>query len=52
MVQSVPGKHHTHMEEGAKVISSRIRWFLEGADAGVKPDSVTVKTVIAQSDAL
>jgi len=51
MVQSVPGKHHTHMEEGAEVISTRIRWFLEGADAGVNPDSVTAETVIAQSDA-
>lgn len=31
IVQSVPGRHHTHMEEGAEIIATRIHRFLEGA---------------------
>tara|TARA_Y100000385_G_scaffold281996_1_gene335710 strand:- start:261 stop:986 length:726 start_codon:yes stop_codon:yes gene_type:complete len=30
-VQGVPGKHHTHMEEGAEIIATHVGAFLEGA---------------------
>jgi pimeloyl-ACP methyl ester carboxylesterase len=31
-VQRVPGKHHTHMEEGAEIIATHVGLFLEGAN--------------------
>ena len=31
-VQRVPGKHHTHMEEGAEIIATKVVSFLEGAN--------------------
>jgi hypothetical protein len=33
-VQRVPGKHHTHMEEGAEIIATKVVSFLEGASEG------------------
>ena len=33
-VHRVPGKHHTHMEEGAKIIATKVGFFLEGASEG------------------
>jgi hypothetical protein len=30
-VQRVPGKHHTHMEEGAEIIATKVVSFFEGA---------------------
>ena len=32
-VQRVPGKHHTHMEEGAEIIATKVVSFFEGATA-------------------
>jgi hypothetical protein len=32
-VHWVPGKHHTHMEEGAEIIATKVGFFLEGAVA-------------------
>jgi hypothetical protein len=29
----VPGKHHTHMEEGAEIIATKVGFFIEGAVA-------------------
>ena len=31
-VQRVPGKHHTHMEEGVEIIATHVSSFLEGAN--------------------
>ena len=33
-VQRVPGKHHTHMEEGAEIIATKVVSFFEGANEG------------------
>ena len=33
-VQRVPGKHHTHMEEGAEIIATKVVSFFEGASKG------------------
>ena len=33
-VHRVPGKHHTHMEEGAEIIATKVGFFLEGAADG------------------
>jgi pimeloyl-ACP methyl ester carboxylesterase len=33
-VQRVPGKHHTHMEEGAEIIATKVVSFFEGASEG------------------
>ena len=41
VMHSVPGKHHTHMEEGAEIVATRIRGFLEATH---EPATTSVTT--------
>ena len=49
IVQSVPGKHHTHMEEGAEITVTRIGFFLEGATEATIAEEALSESVTADS---